>query len=290
MRSIKKPEFGVKAVLIEATSNMRNKLEMERFRSNSDEMERDEKLYSEYAHQHALYKMPEKYETEQHMPVEDMVKLFDNHLLVKKNPARKYYDKLKSSVEKCPYCQARDIDDLDHFLPKTKFATLTIIPSNLIPICHSCNRIKLSYSPYKSEQVLWHPYFDNYSGRWLHAELIHHETPYFRFYVEFKDSELAPEYEKRQMNAIEFTFNKLKLDKAYRYQSLSFFMGFNLMAVKLYRENGKECVKKHIIACAKSFFNADKNSLEVAMLESMGNDDWYFDTYLKYTFKEKYGI
>lgn len=99
MRSIKKPEFGVKAVLIEATSNMRNKLEMERFRSNSDEMERDEKLYSEYAHQHALYKMPEKYETEQHMPVEDMVKLFDNHLLVKKNPARKYYDKLKSSVE-----------------------------------------------------------------------------------------------------------------------------------------------------------------------------------------------
>jgi hypothetical protein len=42
----------------------------------------------------------------------------------------------------CPYCDGENQrPDLDHYLPKSKFALLACSPWNLVPVCQSCNNL-----------------------------------------------------------------------------------------------------------------------------------------------------
>ncbi|MDO8838452.1 MAG: HNH endonuclease signature motif containing protein [Parvibaculum sp.] len=50
----------------------------------------------------------------------------------------------EENADLCPYCSLDQNPDLDHFLPKAKFAEFSLFARNLIPICTPCNRKKLS--------------------------------------------------------------------------------------------------------------------------------------------------
>lgn len=94
--------------------------------------------------------------------------------------AREYYDfilKNESNNRKCPYCDERIANELDHYLPKSEYPLFAITVENLVPICSMCNREKLAKIPSKIEEEIIHPYFDDVeSENWLRLKVIKDST------------------------------------------------------------------------------------------------------------------
>lgn len=87
-----------------------------------------------------------------------MVKLYKEKFSNKKySTLRDYYDEIKllSPNNICPYCLKRMVKNLDHFLPKTVYPSLSISDANLIPSCSDCNHDKLN-----SNEVYINYYFE----------------------------------------------------------------------------------------------------------------------------------
>lgn len=85
-------------------------------------------------------------------------------------PGRKYYNTIKELAERniCPICGIRMVKTLDHYLPKSKFPTLSVTPSNLIPSCRDCNMDKRDDTSYDPENTPVHLYFDDIPNKpWL---------------------------------------------------------------------------------------------------------------------------
>lgn len=58
----------------------------------------------------------------------------------------------------CPICGQEVAGfDIDHVLPKSKYAQYTVTPVNLVPMCSSCNRSK------SSSKISFNPYFQDFS-------------------------------------------------------------------------------------------------------------------------------
>lgn len=51
----------------------------------------------------------------------------------------------KFGNEKCMYCQIKDPDSFDHFLPKDDYPEFCVLALNLIPCCTTCNKKKDRY-------------------------------------------------------------------------------------------------------------------------------------------------
>lgn len=129
-------------------------------------------------------------------------------------PARKYYDQIKRSQERCPYCQKPRIEELDHFLPQSKYAIFSIFPPNLIPCCRNCNKNK------RDKILQLHPCYDHdyiHQCKWLFAEIVDDENgPTFRFYTN-PPAELDEVFK----NKIKKYFDDLKLGRTYAEDSIS---------------------------------------------------------------------
>ncbi|SDX60248.1 HNH endonuclease [Arthrobacter sp. cf158] len=98
----------------------------------------------------------------------------------------------------CPYCGEGFASELDHYLPKTKFAGTTVHPANLVPACGDCNFAKLAYKPGPDKPAILHPYFDAaFDLPWLTATLANGPlgTPVVDFGVSLPVP--APELEAR---------------------------------------------------------------------------------------------
>jgi hypothetical protein len=55
-----------------------------------------------------------------------------------KGRLNKLRNTLLLATNKCPYCGILPADELDHFLPQSKFKAVSIYSRNLVPICHKC--------------------------------------------------------------------------------------------------------------------------------------------------------
>lgn len=89
-----------------------------------------------------------------------------------KGPGRKYYNAIRELAERniCPICGIRMVKTLDHYLPKSKFPTLSVTPSNLIPSCRDCNMDKRDAGTHNSQSLPVHLYFDDIPNEpWLHV-------------------------------------------------------------------------------------------------------------------------
>jgi 5-methylcytosine-specific restriction endonuclease McrA len=78
---------------------------------------------------------------------------------------RPTYEKIKASAGRiCPQCGVGRIRNLDHYLPISQAPELSVVPSNLIPVCGDCNFEKLNQTPDTLEECVFNPYFDDWSG------------------------------------------------------------------------------------------------------------------------------
>lgn len=104
------------------------------------------------------------------VPTESLSKLYNEKFVPKKAPGRQYYDVILNQPKLgiCPICGVRTVHTLDHYLPKSKYPTLSVTPLNLVPCCRDCNSDKQSYSFVSDEDAPLNPYFDDISSeRWL---------------------------------------------------------------------------------------------------------------------------
>lgn len=102
-----------------------------------------------------------------------MERLYDGPF-TKNRGAAPIRELIKTSARnsKCPYCGEGTVTELDHYLPKSGFAAITVHPSNLVPCCGDCNREKKAYKPSSTDPAVLHPYFDDaFSTQWLAAKV-----------------------------------------------------------------------------------------------------------------------
>lgn len=94
---------------------------------------------------------------------------------------KNYLEKLQLEwgIYFCPYCgkntiihfwieakKFKRLYDIEHFLPRSKYSSLSINLYNRLPACMSCNqRLKWTKDPLESDDKIFHPYFWWIGGR-----------------------------------------------------------------------------------------------------------------------------
>jgi hypothetical protein len=86
----------------------------------------------------------------------------DSYSEVQKNGRLKALrDMLFLNIKRCPACGILPADELDHYLPKSRYKVLAIYSSNIIPYCHTCNKRKLADEGADESSRFVHAYYDN---------------------------------------------------------------------------------------------------------------------------------
>ncbi|MES2641054.1 MAG: HNH endonuclease signature motif containing protein [Myxococcota bacterium] len=100
-------------------------------------------------------------------------------------PGRPVYDRLRSAARICPLCGQRVVSTLDHYLPKSKYPSLSVHPRNLIPACADCNKTKQAKVGTISDENTIHPYFDDITSlRWLYARVTRCSPVVIEYFVD----------------------------------------------------------------------------------------------------------
>lgn len=190
-------------------------------------------------------------------------------------PGRKFYDKLIISPPNgiCPLCSHRAVTTLDHYLPKSKYPRLSVVPINLIPACSDCNKSKLGGYPTLPEEEIIHPYFDDIENDlWLTATVNQTTPPTIQY-----DVTPSPVWEQLLAERVKFHFDSFLLAKLYSTQAAVELVQINSSLIKLHKVSGIDGVRKYLLEAADSRNHANINSWQAAMYNAMATDDWFCD-------------
>lgn len=176
----------------------------------------------------------------------EMMDLYTQYFSKKGTHARKFYEKIINNAKnpkiQCPFCGGiGEPNELDHFLPKSKFGYYSIFPYNLIPICKDCNqKYKKEFYPKERNQQLIHPYLDDdcfFDEQWLFANII----------IDFDDITLSTvkfyanpphHWSDDKKGKIQFHFDMFDLKKRYTIKS-SLELSQVIRQIQEFKANGK---------------------------------------------------
>ncbi|WP_086478969.1 HNH endonuclease [Oceanospirillum sanctuarii] len=204
--------------------------------------------------------------------------VYSSHMVAKTKPARAIYDLLlsRAPLGRCPFCGMGHASTLDHYLPKTKYPQLSVVPLNLVPSCKDCNTGKsTAVATIAGDQCL-HPYFDQQNfidEQWLFSEVIHTTPATVRFYVQ------APDYWDDISKArVQAHFRDFKLASRYSIEA-----GNQIACLRdtlsRYKELlGVKGVRQHLTIEAQAAGQQHKNSWQTAMFQALAGSDWYCDS------------
>lgn len=159
----------------------------------------------------------------------DLIALYEEKFAKESSPGRKYYDRIKASSPHnvCPFCGVGQVSTLDHYLPKSKYPTLSVTPSNLIPACSDCNRTKSA-----TDDLLVHAYFDIIPADrpWLFATIIDGKPVTVSYHVSCPE-----DWNSSLIEKIENHFKTLDLGRLYSIKA-----GEELSSYRAYEEYLRE--------------------------------------------------
>lgn len=208
-----------------------------------------------------------------HVTTEEMVNVYTSRMAKQGAPGREVYDQLLTSPPQgqCPLCGQRDVASLDHHLPKMHFPQLAVVPTNLIPACSNCNRVKLSQRPLTPEEETLHPYFDQvHTERWLSALVAQSQPAAVAFQVVKPPGWSMLTYQRMQHHFA--TFELAPLYAAHAAVELNN-MRFGL--TELFAIGGAQAVKQHLELHASSCRHAQLNSWQTALYSALAADTWF---------------
>lgn len=268
----------VKEIFEECISNIRNQILKSEYLNCTEDIILDTKEYTKRMELGTVHKMKSK-ESIKNVTKEQMIKVYDTKLSKKGQPGRKYYDKIISLPEygMCPYCGQRTAATLDHFMPKSKYTSLVVTPSNLVPSCIDCNKLKLDSTFTTREDTFINPYFtDLHEKAWLIVKIIPEEND---FVVEFtidKDVLEDATLYKRYMSF----FDMLELNKLYISHSAQALVGLKKRLAKIYaKAGGKEGVIQDL--CESMEQEAyPLNHWKIALYRALLSDQWFLEEWL----------
>lgn len=170
---------------------------------------------------------------------DDLVNLYDKKFAAKRSPGRMFYDKIKYSSmhDRCALCGVGTVSTLDHYLPKSKYPTLSVTPSNLVPSCAICNNAKKE----ESDRLLVHAYFDRIPNDepWLFAEIVSSDPIAVNYNVS-----CPKHWDKDLAQRICNQFEILDLGSLYSMRASEEIANHMDSYLTIYRESGKELLEK----------------------------------------------
>ena len=208
---------------------------------------------------------------------DDMVDVYTSKFAAAKSPGRKYYNAIREQItlDRCPICGIRPIKTLDHYLPKSKFPTLSVTPSNLIPTCRDCTMDKLAASSDDPQNTPVHLYFDDIPNEpWLHVTVGHNlEILYYISCPNTWDISICSRLEKH----LDF----YKLHELYSSQASSDIANSLFMWKKTLGQSGDEALRLSLVDTCESAEHNDMNSWKSALYRGLVAD---FDKVKAYIF------
>jgi len=205
----------------------------------------------------------------------DMIWLYDQKMAAARSPGRAFYDTIKMAAPsgKCPLCGRGAVYSLDHHLPKTKFAKLTITPINLVPSCQDCNKTKTQAVPGLATEETLHPYVDNIDGHvWLRARVIE-VAPAALFY--FAEPPVA--WSQMLQGRVRNHFRIFKLRKAYASEGATLIGNIRGFLERSVAKQGAQGIRDYLVDMAASCRDVRQNSWEAASYTAMAESDWFCD-------------
>ncbi|MDU7364110.1 HNH endonuclease [Clostridium sp.] len=192
----------------------------------------------------------------------------------------KFYKEIRSMEKYCPYCNypTREVKQIDHYLPKAKFPTLSIVVKNLVPICKECNEIKGEYYSFNKENQLIHPYYDYEmidAFEYIECAIIEDSNIGFKFSIKKLESWNEIFHKK-----VIFHFEKLEIDKLYLSDFVTEFDVYFDELITVYEcSKSKDIIKSLIKAKIDSYYKKRVMPWRYAGFKSLLENNWFFETF-----------
>ncbi|MEP5765204.1 MAG: hypothetical protein ABJ308_11440 [Halieaceae bacterium] len=151
---------------------------------------------------------------------QDLVKLYDYHM-VRRQPGRSLYERLSIlSQKKCPFCGGiGQTFTLDHYLPKSEYPQFSVFPANLVPCCRDCNSEKGAAVATSAGSQVLHPYFDAnrfYTDVWVVAVIQLGADPMAEYAVQAPNT-----WSDEDKERVKEHFNEYNLSQRYAVEAAS---------------------------------------------------------------------
>ncbi|GFE77934.1 HNH endonuclease [Novosphingobium sp. TCA1] len=205
----------------------------------------------------------------------DVMKRVYAQTFVKSVSTRPFYHAIKAvpANDICPLCSQRTVSTLDHYLPQSLHAALTIVPLNLVPACAECNKSKLARQPAAVADQSFHPYFDNFDdGQWLIAEVVIGDPAAVRFHVTAPEGWSAVKVQRARNH-----FDVLKLGPLYASHAGVELANMRYSLERIAHSGTSHDVRAWLTDRAESARQVALNSWQHAMLEALAASDWFCD-------------
>jgi 5-methylcytosine-specific restriction endonuclease McrA len=268
MRKIPKPVITPSDAYNDCYSSTQDTTRRSRYASICDYIRDVGNIYDERAHTNNLHIFKPELIVYHPVSNKDMITLYENNML-KNKAGRQIYDKLLAlaPLSRCPFCGVGQASTLDHYLPKDKFPSFSVLPYNLVACCKDCNTGKsTSYATSKNTQAL-HPYYDNFTqAQWLYARVL--QPLKIEFYV-------SPplDWDQIDRDRVKAHFDNYKLADKFSNEAsnaLADLRGeFELFSTS--PSDIEKELQKQFISHQKRY----KNSWETAMYQALYKDSWY---------------
>jgi hypothetical protein len=208
-----------------------------------------------------------------HVTKDEMVAVYELRMVPKDSPGRSIYDEIITAPihGRCPLCGHRDVTTLDHHLPKAHFPSLAVVPSNLVPSCSVCNKVKLEVAPRSQEEQTLHPYYDNVeSDRWLEATVIENRPVALIF-------EARSPITWNNLKALRTAhhFSVFKLGSLYASQAADELLNIRQYLINLHSKAGAEGIRQHLTEMCLSHEAVNLNSWQSAAYRALSSSQWY---------------
>jgi hypothetical protein len=275
MRTLPKPSLNVKDVYLVCISKVRSEELKSSLNIIINTIESDAHIYDEHADSKEWFLLNEREDVDSIVSCHEMEKVYTNRMAKKGAPGRFFYDEIKESspFNICPLCGHRPVEQLDHYLPKSKFPSLVVLPINLIPSCEKCNKIKLDDSPKNAKEQTLHPYYDDVTSyQWLFAEVIESTPASFKFRVE-----KVTDFDDELNDRIKYHFNTLELNKLYVSQTGAFISDIRYRLIDLHQKAGMNEVRSYLREEELSRRRNNLNSWQRAILQALADSEWFCD-------------
>lgn len=271
MRSIEKPNEDVEVVFDKCISNIRNQVYKKRLSNCTEIIKKDTEMYEAKILTSQVHTIASKSKISEYIFDDDMTKIYDNKFAKKGSPGRQYYDKIISIPHNgiCPLCGVRIISTLDHYMPKSKFPTLAVSPTNLVPSCSDCNKAKGILTFTCSADETLNPYYDVIDNeKWLKANIKKDGIVYF--YVIKPDNWSEITYRRLITH-----FKKFELDTLYSTHAAEELANKRTLYRNLYKKCGLEIVQELIAEEYESCRVYCQNSWRSALYEELKDSEQF---------------
>lgn len=190
---------------------------------------------------------------------------------------RPFYDGVRRSAGRCPFCLFGEVYEVDHFLPRQAFPEFSVLPDNLVPICHPCNHKKRQKVPEGGGAFFLHPYFDVLPAiHWLNASIeLVADGPAIRYSVEL-DVDIYGSI----ANRLQYQFMQLQLSERFAVSAAAILSEIEDILLRHLQNASPAEVAEYFRSEGERYYSVYGNCLEAAaFLAAASNEEYCSGSY-----------